>query len=119
MRNQQVSEVQVHVVVLFDVCFFLIITFILTALNSDYERFTTDITFTSQVCGIIIRTGMDSIYENFEVFSLNLSVVDTSANPRIVLGENKTIRIREDQSKSWITFTSYPLSLLLQELEYR
>ena len=46
---------------------------------------------------------MDLIYENFEVFSLNLSVVDTSANPRIRLGENKIIRIREDQSKSWIT----------------
>ncbi len=65
-----------------------------------------DITFTSstsQVCGIIIQTRMDLIYENFEVFSLSLSVVDTSANPRIVLGENKIIRIREDQSKSWIT----------------
>ncbi len=89
-------------------------------MNSDYEPFTMDIRFTSstsQVCGIIIQTRMDSIYENFEWFSFKLLVVD---NPRIILGANKIIRIREeDQSKSWITDFSYPLPLLLQELEYR
>ncbi len=62
-----------------------------------------DITFTvSQVCGIIIQTRLDLIYEHNEVFSVNLSV-DASANPRVRLGSNKTIRITDGQSKLEIT----------------
>ena len=71
----------------------------------DYEHLTVDVTFNStvsQVCGISVQTEMDSIYENFEVFSVNLSV-DASANLRVRLGANKIIRIREDQSKLEIT----------------
>ena len=74
-----------------------------TASNSDYEHLTVDITFTvSQVCGIIIQTRLDLIYEHNEVFSVNLSV-DASANPRVRLGSNKTIRITDGQSKLEIT----------------
>ena len=61
-----------------------------------------DVTFTSsvsRVCGIIVQTEMDSIYENFEVFSVSLSVVDV----RVRLGANKIIRITDRQSKLEIT----------------
>ena len=54
----------------------------------------------SRVCGISVQTNVDLIYESFEVFSVSLSVVDASANPRITLGANKIIRIKEVQSKS-------------------
>ncbi len=90
-----------------------------TALNSDFVPFTMDLTFTSattsRVCGINIQTRMDSIYENFEVFSVSLS--DASANTRIRLGENKMIRITDEQSKSESTcrFLIF-MSLFLQEL---
>ena len=62
-----------------------------------------DVTFTvSQVCGIIIQTRLDLIYEHNEVFSVNLSV-DASANPRVRLGTNIIIRITDRQSKLEIT----------------
>ncbi|XP_064396216.1 uncharacterized protein LOC135343165 isoform X2 [Halichondria panicea] len=65
--------------------------------NSDYEHLTVDVTFTvSQVCGIIIQTRLDLIYEHNEVFSVNLSV-DASANPRVRLGTNIIIRITDRQ----------------------
>ncbi len=86
---------------------------IYTASNIDYEHFTMDATLTSTVsrlCGIIVRTEMDLIYENFEVFSVSLS--DASANPMIRLGANKIIRIIDGQSKSEITdFLSIALAL--------
>ena len=83
-----------------------------TASNSDYEHLTVDVTFTvSQVCGIIIQTKPDLIYEHNEVFSVNLSV-DASANPRVRLGTNIIIRITDRQSKSEITdFLSIALDL--------
>ena len=60
-----------------------------------------DATFTSsqsQVC-VNIQTllEMSPIYENNEVFSVSLS--DSSANPRIRLGAQKTVRIRDIDSK--------------------
>ncbi|XP_064407623.1 mucin-3A-like isoform X2 [Halichondria panicea] len=63
----------------------------------DYQDFTMDATFTSsqsQVC-VNIQTllEMSPIYENNEVFSVSLS--DSSANPRIRLGAQKTVRIRD------------------------
>ncbi len=73
---------------------------VFTALNSDYVPLTVDLTLTSAtspVCGIIVQTRMDSIYENFEVFSVSLS--DASAT-RVRFGENKMIRITDEQSKS-------------------
>ncbi len=84
-------------------------------MNSDYEHLTMDVTFTSsvsRVCGIIVQTEMDSIYENFEVFSVSLSVVDV----RVRLGANKIIRITDRQSKLEITDFLSILFLLLQEL---
>ncbi|XP_064407627.1 receptor-type tyrosine-protein phosphatase T-like [Halichondria panicea] len=68
--------------------------------NRDYAHFTMDATFNStvsRVCGISVQTNVDLIYESFEVFSVSLSVVDASANPRITLGANKIIRIKEVQ----------------------
>ena len=73
-----------------------------------------DATFTSgtPVCGIVIQTEMDLFYENNELFSVNLSV-NASANPKVGLGTNILIRIRDEQSKSEKTHL-YPLPLLLQ-----
>ena len=60
-----------------------------------------DATFTSsqsQVCGSIqTLLEMPPIYENNEVFSVSLS--DASANPRVRLGTQKTVRIRDTDSK--------------------
>ncbi len=78
----------------------------------DYQSLTMDATFISgtPVCGIIIQTNIDFIYENNEVFSVSLS--DVSANPRIRLGTNIIIRITDRQSKSEITdFLSIALDL--------
>ncbi len=63
-----------------------------------------DTTFTSshsqsQVCGNIqTLLEMPPIYENNEVFSVSLSV-DASANSRVRLGAQKTVRIRDTDSK--------------------
>ena len=72
-----------------------------TASGTDYQALTMDATFTSsqsQVCGSI-QTWLEmlQIYENNEVFSVSLS--DASANPRIRLGAQKTVRIRDTDSK--------------------
>ena len=61
-----------------------------------------DATFTSsqsQVGGINVQTllEMPPIYENNEVFSVSLS--DASANPRVRLGTQKTVRITDTDSK--------------------
>ncbi len=66
----------------------------------DYQNLTMDATFNSgtRICGIMIRTGMDLIYESNEVFGVSLSV-DASTNPRIRLGVQKTVRITDAQSK--------------------
>ncbi len=65
----------------------------------DYQHLTMDVTFTSgtPVCGIMIQTEIDSIYERNEVFSVSLS--DTSANPRVGLGAQKTVRIMDTDSQ--------------------
>ncbi len=61
-----------------------------------------DATLTSsqlQVCGSIQTVlEMPPIYENNEVFGVSLSV-DVSANPRVILGAQKTVRIRDGDSK--------------------
>ena len=60
-----------------------------------------DATFTSsqsQVCeNIQTLLEMPPIYEHNEVFSVSLS--DASANPRIRLGTQKTVRITDGQSQ--------------------
>ncbi|XP_064396234.1 mucin-2-like [Halichondria panicea] len=65
----------------------------------DYQAFTMDATFTSsqsQVCeNIQTLLEMPPIYEHNEVFSVSLS--DASANPRIRLGTQKTVRITDGQ----------------------
>ncbi len=97
-----------------------------TASTRDYEHLTMPATFTStvsQVCGIMIQTKTDSIYENNEVFGVSLSVVDASANPRIRLGTNIIIRIIDRQRKKTLLINViHKLSiilLILQELQYR
>ncbi|XP_064407145.1 uncharacterized protein LOC135351979 isoform X2 [Halichondria panicea] len=65
--------------------------------NMDYKHVTKDATLTSnesQVCMIIIRARIDLIYENNEVFGVNLSI-DASANLRVRLGAQKTVCIRD------------------------
>ena len=75
---------------------------IYTASGTDYQAFTMDATFTSSqslVCGNIqTLLEMPPIYENNEVFSVSLSV-DASANPRIRLGAQKIVHIRDTDSK--------------------
>ncbi len=71
----------------------------------DYKHVTKDATLTSnesQVCMIIIRARIDLIYENNEVFGVNLSI-DASANLRVRLGAQKTVCIRDGDSKLEIT----------------
>ncbi len=72
-----------------------------TASGIDYQDFTMDATLTSsqsQDCGSIqTLLEIPPIYENNEVFSVSLS--DSSSNPRIRLGAQKTVRIRDAQSK--------------------
>ncbi len=69
----------------------------------DYQRLTTDVILISEtpICGIIIQTEADLIYENNQVFSVSLS--DASASTRVTLGAQKIIRIMDGQSKSEIT----------------
>ncbi len=71
----------------------------------DYKHITKDATLTSnesQVCMIIIRARIDLIYENDEVFGVNLSI-DASASLRVRLGTQKTVCIRDGDSKLEIT----------------
>ncbi len=74
-----------------------------TASGIDYQHLTVNAMFNSgtPVCGIIIQTESDSIYETNELFSVSLS--DASASTRVRLGPNKIIRIMDGQSKPEIT----------------
>ncbi len=64
-----------------------------------------DATFTSsqsQVCGSIqTLLEISPIYENNEVFGVSLS--DASANPRVRLGPQKIVCIKDTDSKFWIS----------------